>query len=464
MINKRVKGKKKKKLSKLKIYLLMTLVLIIVLVLGIRHHIYSVCKQYDKTIFPGITIETVDVGGKTKQEAINLLNEKYGNKVLKKNIVIKALDKNYKINYSQLNAKYNIPEVVDNAFKYGKDKKVIEKYKIIKKAKNKKYTLKFEYDDKYINVLLNEIKKDVDTKPQDATIKKVGDESFSTTPSKNGKSLKVDKLKKDINSSINGKINKKEAVIKAEIDVVKPKIQQEQLNSINSRITSFSTTFNNSGASQNRAYNIKLASNAIDGTLIMPGNIFSFNNVVGERSKAKGYKGAPIIVGNKVQDGLGGGVCQVSTTLYNAALRANLPSVERVNHTMPSSYVDKGLDATVSYGSIDYKFKNTLKYPVYIESYIRGNTLVCSIYSNRALNDTKYDFVSEVYETVPSRTIYVNDSSLSRGTEIIDSSSKTGYKVNVYKITYKNGTQVSKELLYKDYYRQVNGVIRRGTR
>ncbi|WP_035289464.1 VanW family protein [Clostridium sp. KNHs214] len=459
------RSEKNNKPHKSKVLLLVVSFFIIIVVagaLGVRHHIYSVCEKYDNVIYPGVSIENIDVSGKTKEQAITLINEKYGDKVLKKNILIKAPNKEYKISYSQLNAKYNISETVDEAFKYARNMGILQKYKLIKNPKNQKHMLKFKYDGKYIDVLLNEMKKEINKEAKDATIRKVGDLSFDVTESVDGKVLNEDKLKKNINSSINGKVDDKDSIITPEIKTVAAKVQSKSLKSINSRISYFTTKFNTSASNENRNYNIKLSAKAINGRIIMPGESFSFNEVVGERSAARGYKDAPVIVGNKVESGLGGGVCQVSSTLYNAVLRANMRSIQRTPHTLPSSYVPKGLDATVSYGSLDYKFKNTLNYPVYLESYAEGNTLVCSIYSNLSLNQVKYDFVSEVYETIPSSTNYVNDSTLPKGTEVIETTAKNGYRVNVYKVTYKNGQQVSKDLLYKDYYKPVNGVVKRG--
>ncbi|WP_373898179.1 VanW family protein [Haloimpatiens sp. FM7315] len=463
-MSRRETKRRTKKSIKEKVFMVVGIIAIVTVIaaLSVRHYIYSYCEKYDFLIYPGAKVGSVDISLKTKEEAIDLLNEKYGKVMLNKDVVIKTPSKEYKINYKQLNAKYNILEVVNDAFAYGKDKTILEKYKLIKKSEGNDYDLKFNYDGKYIDVLLQQVKNDVNKDSKDAKITKVGGTTFDVTQSTEGKALNIDKLKKDINDNINGEINKDSVAINAEIDVVKPKVSSEELKKVNAQISSFSTKFNNSSSSQNRAYNILLASKAIDKVLLMPGETFSFNGVVGERSKAKGYKEAPVIIGNKVESGLGGGVCQVSTTLYNAVLKANMASVERSHHTLPSHYVDKGLDATVSYGSLDYKFKNTLKYPVYLESYVKGDTLYCSVYSNSELTSEKYDLVSEVTETVEPKTTYVTDSSLPKGTQVIDVQAKSGYRVNVYKVTTKNGQQISKTLLYKDYYKPVNGVIKKG--
>ena len=154
----------------------------------------------------------------------------------------------------------------------------------------------------------------------------------------------------------------------------------------------------------------------------MPGESFSFNNTVGESSTEKGYKMAPVIVGTKVELAFWGGICQVSTTLYNAILRANIPSTERYKHSLPSHYIGLGMDATVAYGLLDYKFKNTNSYPIYIESITQNKNVTFNIYSNSSLNNKKYDIVNEV----------------------------AGKNVSVFKVTYENSKLLSKDLLYTD--------------
>ena len=109
--------------------------------------------------------------------------------------------------------------------------------------------------------------------------------------------------------------------------------------------------------------------------------MFSFNGVVGQRTAEKGYQAAPVIVGEKIENGLGGGVCQVSSTLFNAVASCNLESVERSHHTKPVHYVPQGMDATVDYGNIDYKFRNNLQSPVYIEAYTSNGNVVFNLYS-----------------------------------------------------------------------------------
>jgi vancomycin resistance protein YoaR len=166
---------------------------------------------------------------------------------------------------------------------------------------------------------------------------------------------------------------------------IKPQIVAEMVEKTEAsvRISRFSTVFNPQLA--NRVANIRLAAAALDGTIIPPGAIFSFNQTVGARERANGYLEAPELVGGDLVSGVGGGVCQVSSTLYNAVLLADLKVVERYKHSTPSTYIDIGRDATVSYEHMDFRFRNSLKYPLVIRTFVSENQLTVSLYGKQSL-------------------------------------------------------------------------------
>lgn len=423
-------------------------------------YVYFTAKKWETKIYPKVKVEDIDLTGKTKQEATKLLKDKYGDVVLSNKINIKAEKRNYTINYSDLAAKYNIDETVNEAFSYGKGQSIISKYKLISRSKGKQLNLKFAYDSKPIDETIKTMKKEIDKKPKNASLNLSGG-GFSTKPGVDGAELDGEKLKKDIIEKLNS--NSKGGIdVEASIKVIKPKVTETALKSVNSQIgRTFSTSY--AGSSAARCNNIAVATRSINGTVVMPGETFSFNSVVGERTKAAGYQEATVIVNQKADSGLGGGICQVSTTLYNAILLSNIKTTERAHHTFPSHYVDKGLDATVDWGNIDLKFKNTFDYPIYIEGYTTGSVVAFNIYSNEKLKSTTCEMSTELYATVPAKTTYVNDSSLPAGQTEEVKSPHTGYKVKVYRSVYKNGNLIEKQLISNDYYIAINGVIKRGT-
>ena len=194
-------------------------------------------------------------------------------------------------------------------------------------------------------------------------------------------------------------------------------------------LSEFKTTY--STRDTDRTTNLKLAADKINGTVLMPGETFSYNQVVGERTIAAGYREAPIYVQGQVVDGLGGGICQITSTLYNSVIYANLEIVERSNHQFVPSYVSASRDATVVYGSIDFKFKNNRNYPIKLVCSVSGGIAQFQIFGLRTAND--YEVVISSYETGRTSTAIYSEA---------------------YKILKQNGQVVSRELLSRDTYKR----------
>lgn len=391
--------------------------------------VHFIVSKYDKLIYPGVKVEGIKLGGKTKEDAENMLKGRYEKELLKKNIVIKIEDKTYTISYSKLNINYNIEDTLRDAFKYGKDKDFYSKYKNIEEGKEKQFTLKYNYDKKEIDEVIGKIQQQFDKEAVDASMAKNKDDKFDISSEKEGQSLDRDKLMKNIDEGISDKAIK-DIVVCANIKKVEPKAKKSELQKVDTKISTFTTNF--ASSSDSRANNISVAAKSLNGIVLMPDETFSFNKIVGERTENRGYKAATVIVGDKLESGLGGGVCQVSTTLHNAVVRAGITPKERAHHSMPVKYVGLGLDATVDYGNIDYKFKNTLKYPLYIECLIKNKDLVFNIYSNSELMKKKYELVNNV--------------------KTINKRGKAMSIASVYKVTYENGKEISKEQINTDEY------------
>ncbi|MBR5227759.1 MAG: VanW family protein [Clostridia bacterium] len=254
--------------------------------------------------------------------------------------------------------------------------------------------------------------------------------------------------------------------IKFDLDVIQPEVKLGDLKweLYSDLLGTYTTSFDPSAV--NRAHNIKVAANYIDGTIVMPGEVFSFNNTVGDcGSEARGFKMSTIYAGGKVEMGMGGGVCQVSSTLYNTVLYANLDIVYRTNHGYTVSYVPGSRDATIYYPYIDFKFKNSRNYPIKIvTSYNSSGKLTMSIYGTK--EDNEYEVVLESYilSYIYKGTTYVNDDTLEIGKQVTDTIGQNGYKSIAYKVLKKNGKVVSKTVLSTDSYSAMNDVIKVGTK
>ncbi|BAH08064.1 hypothetical protein CKR_3013 [Clostridium kluyveri NBRC 12016] len=383
-MSRRDKSQESKRLlrKRLSVAIVCALAVFISISCGFIVYHYNDIKYWDNLIYPKVSINNIDLSGKTKTEAESMVKAAYSDEIKNKKIIVTAGDKEYELSYSNLSPKYNVSEVVNQAYSYGKDSNIFKKYKILNSPKAVNYTLKFTYDEKTVETFIDDIEKQVNLDPINASLKMEG-LGFTVISEQSGVKLNKNALKKELASKIDGSVGK-DLSIKAELQSVEAAIKAEELKVVDTLISSFSTNYGSISSSQ-RANNIKLATGSINGYIVMPGDTFSFNGVVGERTAAKGYQAAPVIIGDKLEDGLGGGICQVSTTLYNAVNKAGLPSVERSHHTLPVHYVQEGMDATVDYGNIDYKFRNDFKYPIYIEGYTSGGSVVFNLYSNSAV-------------------------------------------------------------------------------
>lgn len=339
---------------------------------------YNDVKYWNNFIYPMVTVEGIDLSGRTKEEAAVILKEMSSEELKNRKINITAGDKKYTLEYSKLNPKYNIEEIVREAYDYGKNLNLFSRYYLLKAPKPNSYKLKASYDEGVLKEFIEKVENEINIEPINATLQISGN-NFNIIPEQGGRKVESDKLKKEIGEKIQQGVSG-DIDVKVSMKSVEAKIKKDMLKDINGAIGSFSTNFG--ASSSQRANNIVIATRSINDTVLMPGDIFSFNGVVGERTAAKGYQAAPVIIGNKLESGLGGGVCQVSTTLYNAVNNAGIPSLERAHHTLPVSYVSEGMDATVDYGNIDYKFKNNLDYPIYIQAYTSGGNITFILYSN----------------------------------------------------------------------------------
>jgi vancomycin resistance protein YoaR len=221
-------------------------------------------------------------------------------------------------------------------------------------------------------------------------------------------------------------------------------------------ISKYSTTF--PASNKPRSFNIKLACELINGTVIYPGEAFSYNTVVGRRTPARGFKLATVFSNGKRVPGYGGGVCQVSTTLYNAAMLANLKIIERHNHSLPVHYVPHGRDATVSYGSADLVFENTLPQPIKIMAKYATGKITLEIYGENEPN-TQVKIESRLTKLAPLNVVYKVDKSLAPGSEmVLEKGGKSG-RAETTRLIYKDGELVKKETMKPTFYRGGTRII-----
>ena len=250
------------------------------------------------------------------------------------------------------------------------------------------------------------------------------------------------------------------------LKITKPKVAVKDLgDKLFKKTLSKYTTIYDAG-NYNRSHNVALAAKTLNGTILLPGETFSYNGKLGNTNASKGYKQATAYVGGKVVPSYGGGICQVSSTLYNAVLYANLEIVERYNHSYAVSYVPAGRDATVAYGGKDFKFKNNRTYPIKIVASAKNGIVSISIAGIEEEMD-KYEIVltSTVLSTKANQTVYEKNSSLEEGKEKVIQSGYTGKTSIAYKIVKNpDGSIKSKTVLSKDTYKPMNRIVEIGTK
>ena len=225
-------------------------------------------------------------------------------------------------------------------------------------------------------------------------------------------------------------------------------------------ISSYSTKYDASNV--NRSGNLKIAADKINGTVLMPGEEFSYNEVVGKRTIEEGYRNAKIYENGQVVDGLAGGICQISSTLYNAVLLANLEITERRNHSYTTSYVPAGRDATVVYGTQDFKFKNSRTYPIKIEANVANGIAEFKIHGIKEEIEYEIKIIPVTTQTIPYQTEFVPDPALVPGQQVVTQAGHSGYKVTTYIEKRLAGAVISKEVLSNDTYNPMKTVINIG--
>ncbi len=251
---------------------------------------------------------------------------------------------------------------------------------------------------------------------------------------------------------------------KIPLKISTPKVKVKDLGDklFKDTLSKYTTIYDSSNT--NRASNIALAAKTINGTILLPGETFSYNGKLGNTTKEKGYKPGGAYVGGKIVQTYGGGICQVSSTLYNAVLYANLGIVERYNHSYSVSYVPAGRDATVSYGGKDFKFKNTRSYPIKIVANAKNGVASISIKGIKEEKEYQIELTSTVLSTTPCSVVYEDNNALEEGKQKVIQVGHSGQKSIAYKIVKYNGKTISKTVLSKDTYKPMNKIIQRGTK
>lgn len=422
--------------------------------LGGAFYIYKNILNID-TIYKGVTIDNLDVSRKTMEQALEYIKEIKTKEIKGKHMNLIYGERTYKISLADLGFSYDYDEAVKKAIKLGREGNFLKRLRDIAKIKGGvSIPLRSFYSLEKAETIVNAISKEINTEAKDAEIRLVNGK-INIIDHEIGKRV----LKEDLLGLIDHNINKLEDIT-IPVEDVMPAVTNKLLARINGIIGEYSTSFK--GSSKNRIENIRLSANAISNKLILPGEEFSYNKATGPRTAESGYREANVIIGGELTPDIGGGVCQTSTTLYNALLLADLTILERHNHSIPVGYVPIGQDAAVAYGYLDLKFKNPFDFPIFLHTKLTGDRLYVYIYGDKNVKDYTVKITSQIVETIQPKTEIIFDSSMEPGENILIQKGRTGYKVVTYKSIIKDGKVVSKEQITRDHYRKKDYIYKAG--
>lgn len=425
----------------------------------------SKCGELEQECFyEGITLEGEPLAGLTLLDAVDKYQKQISNVASTTSISITARGKTYTLDASNVQMSTNLQSTLSLAYSTGRNGSFEERYAQLTQLKTsgKDFTLNRGWNEETLRAKISEIAADVYVKGQDADVESFDPDSgkFTFTSEVTGYELDTDDLYSQITQAIgNGNVT---ANIEAKVIEVKPEHSVEYMKEHFGRI-SFAQTETTSNSDRNT--NIKLATAEFNGMRVDPGETVSFNETTGERTPSKGYREAGAYSGGVLVQEPGGGVCQVSTTLYNAVAKANLEIVDRGPHSRPVTYVGIGLDAAVNWPTQDFAFKNNTDYPIFIASSFSDRKLTFKIYGKQMDNGEYIMLDSEKTETIPAiqEEEIKYDSSLPAGEQKTEKA-RDGAKAVSYKVYYDaDGNEIKREVLANSLYRASKTIIRIGT-
>lgn len=424
--------------------------------------IHSEVQQYDELFAQNIWVNEHHIGGLTFDQAkAELLRDVLpGLKSQEVKLVSKnAEDLSLTLTYEALGVTYDVDHILNQAVPIGHEGNMFERYQQMKKPAETRtaFTLEPKITQPTIETSLGD-QLDVFAKaPVDATMTRKN-RAFHITKEAAGHKADLPATAALILTHITEGAT---TPITVPVVAVAPKYTEAYFKTLQTPLSSFSTTYNNNDLARNA--NLELASRNIN-TMLMPGEKFMYSKQLEPITEKAGYKYAKVINNGVFEQGIGGGICQVTSTLYNAVLLTDLDIYMRRNHSLPVGYTPLGRDATYATNSVDFQFINNSGHPLYVESYCENNNVYVNLYGHKDFKpDYEAKFESELVETIPiPAPRYEEDPTLAPGTEVIKSYGKQGKKVILYKLYYKDGKMIKKEKINTSTYKAQVPIIRRG--
>ena len=437
--------------------IIIAIAVIVILAAGgffyMNHKVNSAVK--DGKILNGVTCDGISVGGMTKAEAKKLI-ESHMKEIHKENITLYVDEEKTDVKIESLGAMADADKTVEEAYALGRTGTIFEQYSDAKKKEHKLRVYR-QYDKAKFKKNVKKATKKIITEPRNASVKRKNGK-FVVVKEKTGYTMNMDETFANFKKSVeSGKS-------KAKLDVVKQKAKytSKDMAQIKDVLGTYTTEYG--GSPYGRKVNVANGASKINGSIVYPGETLSVYKTVSPFTKENGYALAGSYENGQTVQTYGGGICQVSTTLYNAVIRAELKIVERFPHSMTVHYVPRSADAAIAGTHKDMKFKNTFDTPIYIEGKANGSTITFTVYGKKKDPKRTVEFLSETTQVKESSESTVSDNTLAEGQKVVESYGHTGYSARLWKIVKINGKQVSKKVFNTSTYMSTPTVYRVGTK
>ncbi|MGI5949572.1 VanW family protein [Peptoniphilus sp.] len=431
---------------------------IAVLVFILISLIFYFVENNSPNIHKGVKIEGIAVSNLSKDQAKDVVKKETDKRIREHEINFTYGDKEYTYSLQRFGYTLNLDDAIEKAYEVGRSDSGIKNFFQITFSPifNKNIIAEGDINRDALDNVLYDLNAKTYIKPVDSYIKVNPNGEVVVVKEKIGQYLDNDEFTKLIEADF---INKDK--IELPIYKTEPNVKSDYFAGIDKLYAEFETNY--SSSPKGRKENIKIASSKFNNLKVEPGQEISFNDVVGEITADKGFKTATVIVGGKSESGIGGGVCQVSTTLYNSLVMSDLEIVERHNHSRPINYVDLGTDAAVVSNYKDLKFKNNTENPILIMADANGENLSFKVFGNSKDRDYTVKMVPQLLGVVSPNVITTYSDNISEGQEVVKESGAKGYSYVTYKEVIRDGKVVSKEKLSNSYYVPKDKVVVIGT-
>lgn len=416
-------------------------------------------------IYQGVRVGDIDVGGLSVREAEQKIARAFTERTAAAAAVTVMYDnRQWRITAQDIELSIQAGELARQAYAVGRSgnliERITERYLAVNQGYRLPLTVDYNYDKIYSQLL--RIAKQIERQPENAKLKPGTGRTtarIGIVPEVVGRKVDLDKTIAATTAGLNTHLT---FTVNVAVDELMPAVVSSDLAHIDGLIASYTTQFD--PRDQNRTQNVLLAAKSVNDILVRTGEVFSFNDIVGLRLAKFGYKEAPVYLNGMLVPDWGGGVCQVSSTLYNAVLLADLAIEERTAHFRPPGYVPLGQDATVADNQLDFRFKNTTLHNIYIIGEVDGNQLVINIFGKQLANPPQIAVIATDKRVLEPNTLIKQDPGLELGKEIIDVEGQKGFLVSTYRIKKVNGKIIDREFLAADEFQAVDKVIRVGTK